>query len=112
MEKIRIQNIKTGKVSVITKTAWDLLRRGGNSKVFDVIPMAEKPVKFNVPAEETKVETHIVVESPIEEELEQSNSPESEFVDIEAPIHEEKTQEPSEETTEESPKKRGPKANK
>lgn len=110
MEKIRIQNIKTGKVSVITKTAWNLLRRGGNSKVFDVIPMGENPVKFNVPAEEKLVET--IVESPIAEELEQSNSPESEFVDIEAPIHEEKTEEPSEEPTEETPKKRGPKANK
>lgn len=112
MEKIRIQNIKTGKVSVITKTAWDLLRRGGHSKVFDVIPMDKKPVTFEIPAEETKVETQIVVESPIAEEPqsemeeEQNQRPALEFVDIDSATEE------TEETTENSPKKRGPKANK
>jgi hypothetical protein len=109
MEKIRIQNIKTGKVSVITKTAWELLRRGGHSKVFDVIPMVKNPVTFNVPAEETKVETHIVVESPIAEE---PNESQSEFIDIDQPTVDQTSEETTQETTTESPKKRGPKSNK
>lgn len=98
MEKIRIQNIKTGQVSEITKMAWDLLKKGGRSKVFDVIPTQNEPVKFVVPAEETKV-VETIVESPIAEE------PQTEFVDIDQPT--------AEETTEESaPKKRGSKSNK
>lgn len=112
MEKIRIQNIKTGKVSVITKTAWDLLRRGGHSKVFDVIPMDKKPVTFQIPAEETKVETQIVVESPIAEEPQQANESESEFIDIDQPTVDQTSEETSQETTENSRKKRGPKSNK
>lgn len=98
MEKIRIQNTKTGQVSEITKTAWDLLKKGGRSKVFDVIPTQNEPVKFVVPAKEpTIVET--VVESPIAEE------PQTEFVDIDQPT--------AEETIEDNaPKKRGPKSNK
>jgi hypothetical protein len=55
MEKIRIQNVKTGKVSEITKSAWDQLKRGGHSKNFDVIPTEKKVVSFNVESKETKV---------------------------------------------------------
>ena len=98
MEKIRIQNIKTGQVSEITKMAWDLLKKGGRSKVFDVIPTQNEPVKFVVPVEETTI-VETIVESPIAEE------PQTEFVDIDQPT--------AEETNEESaPKKRGPKSNK
>jgi hypothetical protein len=99
MEKIRIQNTKTGQVSEITKTAWDLLKKGGRSKVFDVIPNQHEPVKFVVPAEEKTMNVETVVESPIAEE------PQTEFVDIDQPT--------AEETNEETaPKKRGPKSNK
>lgn len=99
MEKIRIQNIKTGQVSEITKMAWDLLKKGGRSKVFDVIPNQNEPVKFAVPAEEKTTIVETVVESPIAEE------PQTEFVDIDQPT--------AEETTEDTaPKKRGPKSNK
>ncbi len=109
MEKIRIQNIKTGQVSEITKMAWDLLKKGGRSKVFDVIPTQNEPVKFVVPAEEKKV-VETIVESPIAEDqpMVESNvaeEPQTEFVDIDQPT--------AEETTEESaPKKRGSKSNK
>jgi hypothetical protein len=54
MEKIRIQNVKTGKVSEITKSAWDQLKRGGHSKNFDVIPTEKKVVSFNVESKEPK----------------------------------------------------------
>ena len=99
MEKIRIQNMKTGQVSEITKTAWDLLKKGGRSKVFDVIPTQNEPVKFVIPAEEKTTIVETVVESPIAEE------PQTEFVDIDQPT--------AEETTEDNaPKKRGSKSNK
>ena len=111
MEKIRIQNIKTGKVSLVTKTAWDLLRRSNNAKIYDVIPMDQKPVEFKV-EHDRSMDKPIVVETPVVEESQQAEEPqmamesENEFIDIEA------TPESTEETTEDSPKKRGPKSNK
>jgi hypothetical protein len=88
MEKIRIQNIKTGQVSEITKMAWDQLRKGGQSKIFDVIPTQKQPVKFVIP------------EPVVEAE------PQTEFVDIDQPT--ETTIEASKPTS----KKRGPKSTK
>ena len=90
MEKIRIQNIKTGQVSEITKLAWEQLRKGGQSKIFDVIPTQKQPVKFVVPT----------TPEPLEE-----TTIETEFVDIDQPT------EPTTEVSKQS-KKRGPKSTK
>lgn len=49
MEKIRIQNVKTGKIMEITKMAWDQLKRGGHSKNFDVVSNEKPKIKINVP---------------------------------------------------------------
>lgn len=111
MEKIRIQNIKTGKVSVITKKAWDLLRRGDNAKMFDVIPMDKQAIEFKI-QDDRSMDKPIVVETPVVEEPQQANESqtemesEPEFLDIDSAT------EATEETTEETPKKRGPKYNK
>lgn len=112
MEKIRIQNIKTGKISVITTTAWNLLRRGNNAKMFDVIPMDKKVVEFKV-ENDRSMDKPIMVETPTAEEAQQAEEPnqstEPEFLDIDSATE---TTETTEETTEDSPKKRGPKSNK
>jgi hypothetical protein len=56
MEKIRIQNVKTGKVMEITKSAWDQLKRGGHSKNFDVVSNEKPKIKFNDPKPALKIE--------------------------------------------------------
>lgn len=63
MEKIKVQNVRTGKVSEITKIAWEQLKKGGHAKNFDVIENApKKEIKFNVnpePTVQTEVEPSI-----------------------------------------------------
>jgi hypothetical protein len=64
MEKIKVQNVRTGKVSEITKIAWEQLKKGGHAKNFDVIENApKKQIKFNVvepePTVQPEVETSV-----------------------------------------------------
>lgn len=47
--KIRIQNVKTGKVSEVTSFAWNTLKSGGKSKFFEILNKPTEPVKFNAP---------------------------------------------------------------
>lgn len=49
MNKIKVLNVKTGKVSIMTKFAVDQLKKGGHFKNFEIlsdkpIPVAPKPV--------------------------------------------------------------------
>jgi uncharacterized protein YjdB len=49
MEKIKVQNVKTGKVSEITKIAFEQLKKGGHAKNFDVLENApKKQIKSNL----------------------------------------------------------------
>lgn len=64
MEKIRIQNIRTGRVMEITKMAWEQLKRGGHSKNFDVVTNEKPSIKFNVPkSPEPEPENSIIDET-------------------------------------------------
>ena len=48
MKKIRIQHVKTGKVSEITPMAWEQLKANKSSRNFEVINSVEKtPIVFN-----------------------------------------------------------------
>lgn len=70
MEKIKIQNVRTGKISEITKIAWEQLKKGGHAKTFDVIENApKKEIKFNVAKPEPVEETPSTesIEQPEEE---------------------------------------------
>jgi len=69
MKKIRIQNIKTGKVSEVTEMAWRVIKRGNQGKFFDLLEKPESKITFAAP----KVETpkHIFVESPEIQEIPQ-----------------------------------------
>jgi|688.fasta_scaffold1285297_2 hypothetical protein len=73
MEKIKVQNVKTGKVSEITKIAFEQLKKGGHAKNFDVLENApKKQIKFNVtnqvesegPESEVQVSEDQVSEKP------------------------------------------------
>lgn len=70
MEKIRIQNVRTGRVMEITKMAWEQLKRGGHSKNFDVIPNEKPAIKFNVPTPEPSIEPETISEEPTSESTE------------------------------------------
>lgn len=63
-QKIRIQNVKTGKISEVTQFAWNTLKKGGKSKFYEVLNKPSEPVKFSAPklAEPTIVEP--VIEEP------------------------------------------------
>lgn len=69
MNKIRVQNVKTGKISEITQTAWNILKNGGNAKIYEVLNKPTQTVKFNVPTPELKTTTieSPVIESPVAE---------------------------------------------
>jgi hypothetical protein len=70
MEKVRIQNVRTGKVMEITKMAWEQLKRGGHSKNFDVIPSEKPVIKFNVPKPEPTIEPEQTSEETTSEPIE------------------------------------------
>lgn len=66
MEKIKVQNVRTGKISEITRIAWEQLKKGGHAKNFDVIENApKKEIKFNVASPEP-----VQPEQPVVEETE------------------------------------------
>jgi hypothetical protein len=49
MNKIRIQNVKTGKISEVTQFAWNTLKKGGKSKFYEILNKPSEPVKFSAP---------------------------------------------------------------
>lgn len=60
MKKIRIQHVKTGKVSEITPMAWEQLKANKSSRNFEIIESAEKtPIVFN------EIESPVVEENKI-----------------------------------------------
>jgi len=63
MKKIRIQNIKTGKVSEVTEIAWRVIKRGNQGKFFDIIEKPETKITFNAPPQPAAPK-HVVIESP------------------------------------------------
>lgn len=62
-QKIRIQNVKTGKISEVTQFAWNTLKKGGKSKFYEILNKPSEPVKFTAP----KVAEPTIVEPVIEE---------------------------------------------
>jgi hypothetical protein len=69
MEKIKVQNVRSGKISEITRIAWEQLKKGGHAKNFDVIENApKKEIKFNVASPEPV--QPVQPEQPVVEETE------------------------------------------
>lgn len=68
MKKIRIQNIKTGKVSEVTEIAWRTLKRGNQGKFFDIIDKPETKITFNAPPQPAAPK-HVVIETPMPDEI-------------------------------------------
>jgi len=62
-QKIRIQNVKTGKISEVTQFAWNTLKKGGKSKFYEILNKPSEPVKFSAPT----ITKPVVVEPEIEE---------------------------------------------
>lgn len=62
-QKIRIQNVKTGKISEVTQFAWNTLKKGGKSKFYEILNKPSEPVKFSAP----KVAEPTIVEPVIQE---------------------------------------------
>ena len=75
MKKIRIQNIKTGKVSEVTEIAWRTIKRGNQGKFFDIIEKPETKITFNAPPQPAAPK-HIVIETPMPDEIQAENTPE------------------------------------
>lgn len=61
MNKIKVLNVKTGKVSIMTKFAVDQLKKGGHFKNFEIL--SDKPMAATQPkaviAEEVVEETYV-----------------------------------------------------
>jgi hypothetical protein len=70
--KIRIQNVKTGKVSEVTQFAWNTLKKGGKSKFYEVLNNPSL-AKFN-----PKANPKQAVAEEIEDEQPQSSNDEKE----------------------------------
>jgi hypothetical protein len=60
-QKIRIQNVKTGKIAEVTQFAWNTLKKGGKSKFYEILNKPTEPVKFSAPT----ITKPVVVEQPI-----------------------------------------------
>jgi hypothetical protein len=66
MNKIKVLNVKTGKVVVMTKFAVDQLKKGGHFKNFEVLsdlakaPIQPKPVVADEVVEDTYVDSEDV----------------------------------------------------
>lgn len=60
MNKIKVLNVKTGKVVIMTKFAIDQLKKGGHFKNFEILSDKPSPVKPKpVVAEEVLEETFV-----------------------------------------------------
>jgi hypothetical protein len=68
MKKIKVLNVKTGKVSEITPVAWDLMKKTGRHKQFDIIDeSAREKIKFTptpTPTPNKKTKKTVDVETP------------------------------------------------
>lgn len=66
MNKIKVLNVKTGKVSIMTKFAVDQLKKGGHFKNFEILsdspktPAQPKPVVADEVVEDTYVDSEEV----------------------------------------------------
>ena len=84
-QKIRIQNVKTGKISEVTQFAWNTLKKGGKSKFFEVLNKPSEPVKFSAPTMTKAVlEVEPTIAEPdqdIESELDAMDEPQSNGVE-------------------------------
>lgn len=84
-QKIRIQNVKTGKISEVTQFAWNTLKKGGKSKFFEVLNKPSEPVKFSAPTmTKPVVEVEPTMAEPdqdIESELDAMDEPQSNGVE-------------------------------
>lgn len=100
MNKIRIYNVKTGKVSEVTEEAVKQLKAGGHFKNFEIVT---DNLKIQTPSAPAPVNVVVEEDIPTMPEPEQSieEAPASaEFLDIEALQESEESQE-----SEETPKK-------
>lgn len=86
--KIRIQNVKTGKISEVTQFAWQTLKKGGKSKFYEVLNKPSEPVKFKMPIESKPVQPEPEVDqvSDIELESESESIDEPEVAAESAPV--------------------------
>jgi hypothetical protein len=62
-QKIRIQNVKTGKIAEVTQFAWNTLKKGGKSKFYEILNKPSEPVKFSAPT----ITKPVVVEPTVEQ---------------------------------------------
>jgi len=72
MNKIKVLNVKTGKVSIMTKFAVDQLKKGGHFKNFEIL--SDKPT----PAKPKSVIAEEVVEDTFVDGSEEANDEPSE----------------------------------
>jgi hypothetical protein len=71
MKKIKVLNVKTGKVSEITPMAWDILKKTGRHKGFDIIDESSREkIKFTETPTPKKAKKNVEVETPIDETTE------------------------------------------
>lgn len=91
MNKIRIVNVKTGKVSEVTENAIRQLKAGGHFKNFEIV---NDNIQVQTPSAMAPVNIVVEEEIPTMAEAEQETAP-GEFLDIE--------------NTEETPKKKSKK---
>jgi hypothetical protein len=70
MKKIKVINVKTGKVSEITPVAWDMMKKTGRHKQFDIIDESgREKIKFTptpTPTPTKKTKKNVEVETPIQ----------------------------------------------
>jgi hypothetical protein len=74
MNKIRIQNVKTGKISEVTQFAWNTLKKGGKSKFYEILNKPSEPVKFSAPTVTKPVIEEPTIEQPEIEENDQDDA--------------------------------------
>jgi hypothetical protein len=67
MNKIKVLNVRTGKVSIMTKFAVDQLKKGGHFKNFEVL--TDKPAAVQV---KTVINEEVVEDSFVDSEEETS----------------------------------------
>jgi hypothetical protein len=74
MNKIRIQNVKTGKISEVTQFAWNTLKKGGKSKFYEILNKPSEPVKFSAPTVTKPVIEEPTIEQPEVEDNDQDDA--------------------------------------
>jgi hypothetical protein len=74
MNKIRIQNVKTGKISEVTQFAWNTLKKGGKSKFYEILNKPSEPVKFSAPTMTKPVIEEPTIEQPEVEDNDQDDA--------------------------------------